>query len=98
MAMLLEAVVAAGLTLYAGRHNASVLLPLIFVVWVIAPFVAIVTLNLQHVAMVVVTLLSLGIYGVVAFGLIQAKIGSVFLVVPLASWVTIAVRVLHARR
>ena len=31
---------AVGLTLYAGRHNNSLILRLIFVVWVLSPFVA----------------------------------------------------------
>jgi hypothetical protein len=41
--------------------------------------------------MLVITLGSLGIYGDVALGHINAKIGFVFLMVPLASWLLIAV-------
>lgn len=42
---------------------------------------------------VVITLNSLAIYGDVAFAHTKAKVGFVFLVVPLASWVLIALAV-----
>ena len=41
--------------------------------------------------MLVLTLGSLAIYGEVAFGYATAKVGFVFLVVPLASWLLIAI-------
>lgn len=44
-----------------------------------------------HVMMLVITLPSLAIYGDVAFGHTKAKIGFVFLMVPLASWLLLAV-------
>jgi hypothetical protein len=48
--------------------------------------------------MLVVTLASLLIYGGVAFGHLKAKVGFVFLVVPLTSWAVIAVAVLPVER
>ena len=87
-----------GLMLYAGRHNPSRILLLLFVIWVLSPFVAaalasvasnrwsVVTRATLYVVMLALTLGSLAIYGGVALGYIKAKIGFVFLVVPLASW------------
>jgi len=40
--------------------------------------------------MLVITFGSLGIYGALAFGPLRAKTGFVFLVVPAASWLFIA--------
>ena len=42
-------------------------------------------------AMLVLTLASLAIYSAVAFGYATTKVGFVFLVVPLASWLLIAI-------
>ena len=92
------AVGSVGLMLYAGRRNPSRILLLLFVIWVLSPFVAaalasvasnrwsVVTRATLYVAMLALTLGSLAIYGGVAVGYVKAKIGFVFLVVPLASW------------
>ena len=92
------AVGSVGLMLYAGRHNPSRILLLLFAIWVLSPFVAaalaslvsnrwsVITRATLYVVMLALTLGSLAIYGGVAFGYVKAKIGFVFLVVPLASW------------
>jgi hypothetical protein len=93
------------LMLYAGRHQNSRVLLLLFAVWVLSPFMApvltrvvlqhwsVVTRATLNITMVVITLGSLAIYRHVAFGNSRAKIGSVFLIVPLLSWLLIAVAV-----
>jgi hypothetical protein len=92
-----------GLMLYAGRHNNSLVLRLLFAAWVLSPFMAAVLANVVskrwpvptratlNVVMLVLALGSLAVYGDVAFGHPRAKIGFVFLVVPLASWLLMAV-------
>jgi len=96
---------AVGLTLYAGRHNNSLILRLIFVVWALAPFVAaawanvvsirwpVLTRATLHVVTLVLALGSVAIYGAVSFGLLKAKIGTIFLLVPVASWLLMAILV-----
>jgi hypothetical protein len=97
-----------GLMLRAGRHNASRILLLIFAVWVVSPFVAlvladvfskrwsVVTRAMVYGVMLVVGLGSLAIYGYVALGPARAKVAAVFVVVPPASWFLIAVVVIGA--
>lgn len=99
-----------GLMLRVGHRNPSIILLLLFGIWVLSPFVALVfagfiskrwpllTRATLYSAMLVVTLGSLAIYGNVAFGPARAKPAAVFLVVPLASWLLIAIVVPVARR
>jgi hypothetical protein len=103
--VLAGAVGSLALMLYAGRHQKSRILLLLFAAWVLSPFTAPVLTNVVsqrwsvltratlNITMLVVTLGSLAIYGDVAFGHTKAKIGSVFLIVPLLSWLLIAVAV-----
>jgi hypothetical protein len=42
---------------------------------------------------IIVTMSSLSIYGSVAFGYLRAKVGFIFLVIPLTSWLVIATAV-----
>ena len=102
-AVLVGAVGSLGLTLYAGRHNKSRILPVLFAFWVLAPFVALVWANVVssrwqvltraalHGVMLIVAIGSLAIYGYVALGPPRAKAAFVFVVVPPASWLLIAV-------
>jgi hypothetical protein len=97
-----------GLMFRAGRRQNSILLLLIFAIWVLSPFVALVRANMVSErwsilsrsmlcsVTLVVTLGSLTIYGEVAFGYATAKVGFVFLVVPLASWLVTAIVVVIA--
>jgi hypothetical protein len=103
-----------GFMLYAGRRNPSRILVLLFAVWVLSPFAAAVlawanserwsafTRSVLYGAMLAVALVPLCIYGTVALGHKRAKVGFVFLVVPLLSWLVLAIAVLlatvHARR
>ena len=86
------------------RQNSRVLL-LLFGIWVLFPFITAVwayvvsngwTVVVRvplYMVMLVVSLVSLSIYGGVAFRHLRAKVGFVFLVVPLASWLVIAIAV-----
>jgi len=103
-----------GFMLYAGHRNPSRILVLLFAVWVLSPFAAAVvawanserwsafTRAVLYSAILVVAAVPLCIYGAVALGLTRAKVGFVFLVVPLLSWLVLAIAVLlatvHARR
>jgi hypothetical protein len=105
IAVVAGAVGSVALTLHVGRHNPSPILLSLFVIWVLSPFVALVCASvvskrwsvltratLYSVAPVL-TLGSLAIYGDVAFGPPRATPAFAFLVVPLASWLLIAIAV-----
>ena len=91
------------MTLRVGHRNNSRLLLVLFCTWVLSPFIALVWANLVskrwpilaratlYSVMLVLALGSLAIYGEVAFGPPRAKPAFVFLVVPLASWLLIAI-------
>lgn len=100
-------------TLYAGRHNASVLLMALFGVWVLSPFagfaMVIRSARQQHVGIlrallansIVVALTSAVIYGAVAFSAPTHHTAFAFLAVPAATWLaigTFAVATKFARR
>jgi hypothetical protein len=85
-------------TLMVGRHNGSRILQGLFIVWVLAPFIAggladrvsrrwsVSTRMALYGVMLVVALGSLLIYGTVALGPPRPKPAAVFLIVPLGSW------------
>jgi hypothetical protein len=103
---LIAAVVGAGgsvgLMLYAGRRNNSRLLILLFAIWVLSPFIALVWANVVskrwpvltratlYSVMLVLTLGSLAIYTDDALRR-PRKAAFIYLVVPLAAWVLIAI-------
>ncbi len=103
IALLAGAVGSVALTLYAGRRNASQLLMVLFVLWVLSPFVTllwadvvsrrwtVLTRSTLYSVMLVLALGSPAIYGVNAFKPPKAQAAFVFVVVPLASWLLIAV-------
>lgn len=105
---LIGAAGSAGLTLYAGRHNSSRILMALFVFWVLSPFVGLVLAEVVSKRWTILTsptLLglvlviaagSLAIYGYVALGPPRAHTAFVFVVVPPASWLLIAVAVIAA--
>ncbi len=95
-------------TIHAGRNNKSVLLVLLFVIWVLSPFAALVVANVVskrwsifarkslYSLMLILTVLSLVCYsGVLSPA--GTKTAFVFLVVPLISWLLIAIFILIAR-
>ena len=95
-------------TLHAGRNNNSVLLPFLFVTWVLSPFIAFLVANLvsknwsrlSHVILysfaIVLSLCSLIFYSGV-LSLPGAKPAFIFLVIPLVSWVLLAIVVAIAK-
>ena len=100
--MLTGALVSLGLTLRAGRNNHSLILMMLFGVWVLSPFTGLViayilsnrwpvfTRNVLYLLSMVLTIISLLIYGrlLAPAGL---KPAFVFLIFPLLSWLTLAV-------
>jgi hypothetical protein len=92
-------------TLYAGHRNASRILILMFIVWVLAPFAALGwarvrsrssrrpanTQTALHWLTLAVTLGSLALYAQAAFRLTGIKSTRIFLMTPLASLVAIAI-------
>ena len=103
IAVLVGAVGSVGLMLYVGRRNDSRILLVLFVLWVLSPFMVLVLANVVskrwsvltratlYSVMLVLTLGSLAIYGDVAFGPPRVKTAFVFVVVPPASWLLIAI-------
>jgi hypothetical protein len=103
IALLVGAVGSVGMMLRAGHRNPSRLLIVLFTLWVLSPFMALVLANVAskrwsvltratlYVAMLVITFGSLAIYGALAFGPLRAKTGFVYLVVPAASWLLITI-------
>ena len=102
IAALVGAVGSAGLMLRAGRHTPRFLL-VIFVFWVLSPFAAVawaevvskrwpvLTRAALYIVMLVITLGSLAIYGHDAASPPRAKAAFVFVIVPPASWLLIAI-------
>ena len=92
-----------GLMLRVGHRNNSRILLALFGIWVLSPFIALVWANVVskrwsvltraalYSLMLVLTLGSLAAYGDVALGPPRAKPAFIFLVVPLASWLLIAI-------
>lgn len=103
IAVVAGAVGSVGLTLYAGHRNASQVLKLLFVLWVLSPFAALLWASLVskrwsvptraalHSLTLVLALGTLAIYGAVALGPPRAKTAAVFVVVPPVSWLLIAI-------
>jgi hypothetical protein len=101
-AMLVGAAGSVPLMLHAGRRQQSRVLLLLFGTWVLSPFLGAgvassiskrwgaATRTALYAAIIVFALSSLAIYGAVAFGYVQAKVGFVFLVAPLVSWLLLA--------
>jgi hypothetical protein len=96
------------LVIYNGRHNKSILLIALFIAWVLSPFIALLiadkvskrwtdaTHKTLYIIMLVLTFVSLLFYS----GILSpagTKTAFVFLVVPLVSWVLIAILLLIAR-
>ena len=85
-------------TLQAGGHNVSVILILLFSVWVLSPFILLIIFCLRsgnwsararislYMIMMMISLISLLFYGGLIF-FSGAKPAFVFLVIPLISWI-----------
>jgi len=96
------ALVSLYLTLEAGRNNGSIILPVLFVVWVLSPYMLLATENvlskrwpdsvritLYCLILLLVPVSILGYLGV--FSPPGTKNAFVFLVIPLISWLLIAI-------
>lgn len=103
IALLIGGVGSVGLMLHAGRRTDSPrLLLALFAIWVLSPFVAlevadivskgwsVITRATLYSVMLVLALGSLATYGVAAWGPLRAKPAFVFVMVPPASWLLIA--------
>jgi hypothetical protein len=102
IAVLAGAVGSVGFMLRAGR-NAPLFLIVLFALWVLSPFMALVLADVVskrwsvptratlYSVMLVLTLCSLTIYGDVALGPPRAQAAFAFVVVPPASWLLIAI-------
>ncbi len=94
-----------GFTIYAGRHNSSFILILLFAAWVVSPFIALLLADAVgrkwsvarrvalHSLMVLLTAGSLIIYSGL-WRVPDQKPAFVFLVVPLLSWFVMGTAVL----
>ena len=93
------------LMLRAGHRNPSRVLLILFAIWVLSPFVAllfaiivskdwsVLTRATLYGVILVLTVTSLAIYGDVALGPPRAKTAFVFVVAPPASWLLIAITI-----
>jgi hypothetical protein len=84
--------------LEAGRNQSSGLLLALFLGWNLSPFVGLALANVNssrwsmitrmtlYAVMFVIALASLAIYGASAHGILQVKVGKIFLLVPFVSW------------
>jgi hypothetical protein len=113
-AALLAAVIGAAGSVWfmylAGARQRSGILILMFTVWVLSPFVGLVAADHRwkdrappfratlHVVTLLVALGSLAVYGEVALGPPRLKPARFFLMVPLLSWVILAIAVSIAGR
>jgi hypothetical protein len=91
------------LMLRVGHRNNSLLLMTLFAIWVLSPFVALLvaSLALKRSPLILSLILALGsliVYGDVAFGPPWAKPASAFLLVPLVSWLPIAIAAIASLR
>ena len=103
------AVASVGLMLHAGRNNKSVLLIALFVIWVLSPFMALLVVSVVskrwpvltrvtiYSLMLILTLGSLVSYSG-ALSPPGTKPAFVFLMVPLISWLLIAIATSLSRR
>lgn len=95
---LIGAISSVAFTIYTGRHNASHLLILIFVVWVLSPFAALLWTRRWPAIMLAIPLCSIAIYAYIALGPPRPQIAFTFLIVPAASWLAIAIAAFLTRR
>lgn len=102
-AVIAGAVGSVGLMLWVGHRNPSRLLLVLFAIWVLSPFMAllladmvsrrwsVITRATLHIVMLVLTISSLAIYGDVALGPPRSTPAFVFIVVPPGSWLLMSI-------
>jgi hypothetical protein len=96
-------------TLYAGRHNRSAILPILFAGWVLSPFAGLLSASnvyakrwSDHARLVLYSLMLVLAFGsVVSYSGIlnprDMKPAFIFLIVPLVSWLVIVIVIAIAR-
>jgi hypothetical protein len=98
-----------GFVVHAGRNNKSVLLIVFFIIWVLSPFVALLianTISMRWTVHIRKTLYGLTIFLTLGSLIFYSGLWSppgtrpafVFLVVPLLSWILMAIAASRARR
>ena len=103
IAVLLGAIASVALVFIAGRRSPQRLLLVLMSIWVLAPFIALMFANAistrwsattraaLYSVMIVLTLVSLAVYGAGASVPIGPHPAAVFVGVPIATWVVIAI-------
>jgi hypothetical protein len=107
--VLLCTAISLGLMLWVGRHNRSVLLVLMFAVWVASPFAGLVWVHrvamrwsalrqqATYAQMYFISVATVAIYAAVAFLVHLSKPAAPFLAVPALTWVVIAILLASTR-
>ncbi len=109
IAVVAGAVMSVALMLRVGQRNSSAILLGLFGIWVVSPFVPLALAaatskswqagaRTRLLGGLALTLGTLAIYSAIAFGPPRPKPAFAFLVVPLVSWVLIAITAAIARR
>lgn len=108
-AVVIAALASVVLILYGGRRNSSGVLLILFVIWVLSPFVGLALANRMstrwpagaqtglHTVMLIVAGASLAVYVNAVLISPPAKLAAPFLIVPLISWLIILIVVLTLR-
>ncbi len=106
LVLLTSAILSAILTLHAGRKNASIILPALFLIWVLSPFIMLLFANyrfrhgmgnIHYLFMILLSTLSVIAYTGV-LNPVNTKAAAVFLFAPLISWVMIIIGVALIKR
>ena len=79
------------LMLYAGRHNRSLILVVLFTVWVLSPFLALWLLDARLAVAGAISIVSVAIYARIAFAPPHTTPAFAFLAVPLATWILLGI-------
>ncbi|HWD90530.1 MAG TPA: hypothetical protein VG367_20535 [Mucilaginibacter sp.] len=106
LALLAGAMLSAMLTLHAGRKNASVILPAMFIIWVVSPFAWLLFAQFRFKRSIYkahcLFIILLCILSVIAYNgvpaLANVKPAAVFLFTPLVSWGIIVIAVALIKR
>ncbi len=95
------------LTIKAGHKNASVVLPALFLAWVMSPFIMLLFVNyrvnrLSERAIIYILMMLLSVISVIAYtGIlspIDAKPAAIFLFTPFISWVAIILGIVLTKK
>jgi hypothetical protein len=98
LAIAAGAILSLSFTLYAGRRNPSVLLMSLFAFWVLGPFAGMLWIRASRVLDLTIAIVSTALYGYIALGPPRQRTASTFLIVPLASWLSIVAAAIIERR